>query len=122
MHFNEVKEEIKRIGFKNLDTDCDNLFEGIVQKEKVDKVTRKLEDLFGAPAWPSKNRLSLQMEKLIKQYGGIMQGQTLYCTSKDNEVVAAMLWPWKDGKHTTVKILQNTLEQSANTGLNEISY
>jgi hypothetical protein len=122
MHFNQVKEEIKRVGFKDTDTDCDNLFEGIVQRTKVEKMTRKLEDIFGAPAWPSKNRLSFQMETLIKQYGGIMQGQTLYLTSKDNEVVFAMLWPWKDGEHTTVKLIQNTLEPSVNTGLNEISY
>jgi hypothetical protein len=122
MQFNQVKEEIKRVGFKNTDTDCDNLFEGIVQRAKVEKMTRKLEDIFGAPIWPSKNRLSFQMEKLIKQYGGIMQGQTLYLTSKNNEVVFAMLWPWKDGEHTTVKLIQNTLEPAVNTGLNEISY
>lgn len=122
MRFRQIKEEIKRVGLKDTDTDCDNLFEGIVRKEKVGKVTRKLEDFFGEPAWPSKSRLSLQMENLIKQYGGIMQGQTLYLSSKQNEVVFAMLWPWKDGEHTTVKIIQNTLEPSTNTGLNEVSY
>jgi hypothetical protein len=122
MHFNEVKEEIKRVGLKDTDTDCDNLFEGIIRKEKVGSMTRKLEDFFGAPAWPSKNRLSFQMEKLIKQYGGIMQGQTLYLSSKDNQVVFAMVWPWKDGEHTTIKLIQNTVEPLANTGLNEISY
>lgn len=122
MEFSDVKAEIKRIGFKDTDTDCDNLFEGIIGKEKVGRVTRKLEDFFGEPAWPSKNRLSLQMEKLIKQYGGIMQGQTLYLTSKESEVVFAMVWPWKDGEHTTVKLIQNTLERPTNTGLNEVSY
>lgn len=122
MEFNQVKEAIKRIGFKDMDTDSDNLFEGIIRKDKVGPVTSKLDDLFGAPAWPSKNRLSLQMEQIIKQYGGIMQGQTLYVNSRKNEVVFCMLWPWKDGEHTTVKLIQNSLESSSNTGLNEVSY
>lgn len=123
MRFNEVKEEIKRVGFKDTDTDSDNLFEGIVVKDKIGTITRKLEGFFGSPAWPSpKTKLSLQMEKLIRQYGGIMQGQTLYVDNKDKEVVFAMLWPWKDGEHTTLKLIQNSLDQDSNTGLNEISY
>lgn len=123
MQFNEVKEEIKRIGFKNMDTDSDNLFEAIVVKDKIGTIRSKLEGFFGSPAWPSpKTKLSLQMEKLIRQYGGIMQGQTLYMENKDKEVVFAMLWPWKDGEHTTLKLIQNSLGQDSNTGLNEISY
>ncbi|MGE5308262.1 MAG: hypothetical protein ACM3OC_04190 [Deltaproteobacteria bacterium] len=123
MRFNEVKEEIKRVGFKDMDIDSDNLFEGILKKEKITTVTRTLENFFGQPAWPSKNKLSMQMEKLIAQYGGIMQGQTLYLDSKDRkEVVFCMLWPWKDGEHTTVKLIQNSLEPEVNTGLNEVSY
>lgn len=122
MQFNEVKEEIKRVGFKDTDTDCDNLFEGIIHTNKVDRVNQKLQDLFGQPAWPSKNRLSLKMENLIKQYGGIMQGQTLYLNNMKNEVVFAMIWPWKDGVHTTVKLIQNTMEPDTNTGLNDVSY
>jgi hypothetical protein len=120
MEFTLVKEEIKRIGFKETDADSDNLFEGTVLKDQVDTVMRTLNGFFGEPAWPSKNRLSLRMEKLLKQYGGIMAGQTLYLDSSKDEVLFAMLWPWKDGQHTTVKIIQNSLEPLSNTGLNDI--
>ena len=120
MEFSRVKEEIKRIGFTETDADSDNLFEGTVLKDKVGTVLSTLQGFFGEPAWPSKNRLTLRMEKLIKQYGGIMAGQTLFLENQENEVLFAMLWPWKDGKHTTVKIIQNSLEPLANTGLNDI--
>lgn len=106
MQFNEIKEEVKSLDFEVLRTDCDNYFEGVVIKEEVSKLSERLQKLLGLPAWPSKNRLSYQMQEAVKAFGGIMPGQTLYFRSEGRDEIFAMLWPWQDGVRTTVKIIQ----------------
>ncbi|MCX5713100.1 MAG: hypothetical protein NTY47_08635 [Candidatus Omnitrophica bacterium] len=106
MEFTEVKDEVKKIPFDTLRMDCDNLLEAVVVKEEVKKLTVSLEKFFGQPAWPSKNRMSLQMRKALDSYGGIMVGQTLYYWTKGPETMIAMLWPWQDGSHTTLKLVK----------------
>lgn len=106
MEFNEVKLEVKDLEFESLRTDCDNYFEAVLIKQELDKLNARLQKLFGAPAWPSKNRLSYQMEEAVKGFGGIMSGQTLYFKNQGQDSIFAMLWPWQDGEHITVKIIQ----------------
>jgi hypothetical protein len=106
MEFSEIKEEVRTVGFETLRTDCDNYFEGVVVKNELANLNGRLGKMLGEPAWPSKNRLSYQMQESVKAFGGIMPGQTLYFKSEGPDAVFAMLWPWQDGMHTTVKIIQ----------------
>jgi hypothetical protein len=104
MEFNEIKKEVKDVGFETLRTDSDNFFEAVVIKEELDKLNERLKNFFGEPAWPSKDKLSLSAQETIKGFGGIMPGQTLYFKSEGRDSTFAMLWPWQDGRHTTIKI------------------
>ena len=106
MLFNEVKEEVKKVSFDTLRLDCDNLLEAVVVKEELNKLTASLRKFFGEPAWPSKNRMTLEMRKTLDSYGGIMAGQTLFYWTKGPETMLAMLWPWQDGTHTTLKLVK----------------
>lgn len=106
MKFDELRDHVKNVRFDELRMDSDNYFEAVVIREELNKLTTRLESFFGNPAWPSSNRLSFQMQEVIKGFGGIMQGQTLYFWNERNEIIFAMLWPWKDGERTTVKIIQ----------------
>lgn len=106
MEFNSIKEEVKKIAFESLRTDCDNYFEGVLLKEEISKLNERLRGFFGDPAWPSKSRLDFHAKEAINGFGGIMPGQTLYFKSEGENTVFAMLWPWKDGMRTTVKIIQ----------------
>ena len=106
MQFSEIKEEVKTLDFEALRTDCDNYFEGVLINGEVSKLCERLQKLLGIPAWPSKNRLSYQIEDAVKAFGGIMPGQTLYFKSGEGGTVFAMLWPWQDGLRTTVKIIK----------------
>ncbi|MFA6349721.1 MAG: hypothetical protein WCY12_02175 [Candidatus Omnitrophota bacterium] len=106
MVFSQIKEEVKKVPFDALRMDCDNLLEAVLIKEELGKLTVSLEKFFGEPAWPSKNRLTLQMRKTLDSYGGIMSGQTLYYWTKGAETLLAMLWPWQDGSHTTLKLVK----------------
>jgi hypothetical protein len=106
VNFCDVRKELGSVHFDALRQDADGYFEAVVVKERLAIVARKLEDLFGAPAWPSKERLSAHARKAIKDHGGIRTGQTLYCAANGGCIIIAMLWPWQDGLHTTLKVMQ----------------
>ncbi|MBN2831497.1 MAG: hypothetical protein JXL82_04405 [Candidatus Omnitrophica bacterium] len=106
MQFSQVKEEIKSVDFEATRTDCDNYFEAVVVKEEVSNLNERLQKFLGEPAWPSKNRLGFKVQEAVKGFGGIMPGQTLYFKSEGENAIFAMLWPWKDGVRTTLKVIQ----------------
>ena len=106
MDFDAIRRDMKEFSFETLRNDCDNFFEGVIFQQEIDKLKVQLGNLFGEPVYPSKNRLALNVRKTVDGLGGIMPGQVLYHKSLGTENIIAMLWPWKDGQHTTVKIIQ----------------
>lgn len=106
MQFTELIKELKEIKFEELRKDSENFFEAVVIKQDLMKLTKILEKFFGIPAWPSKDKISSQVQDTIKDFGGIMPNQTLYFSGGNEGVAFAMLWPWQDGIHTTIKIIQ----------------
>ncbi len=106
MHLGQVRDKLKECRFDSLRLDCDNHFEAVVLKNELEKLKVQLFSLFGEPVWPSKKKMSRQMEDMVNGFGGIMTGQTLYFWSKDKDAVFVMLWPWKDGERTTIKAIQ----------------
>ena len=106
MHLCQVKDKLKEFRFDSLRLDCDNHFEAVILKNELEKLKVQLASLFGEPVWPSKKKMSRQIEDMVNGFGGIMAGQTLYFWSKDKDTVFVMLWPWQDGEHTTIKAIQ----------------
>jgi len=106
MDFNVIREYMKALSFEALRTDCDNFFEGVIIKQEIDKLNFQLKSLLGEPVYPSKNRLAHKVQKSIDGFGGIIAGQTLYYKDLGSDSILVMLWPWKDGQRTTVKIIQ----------------
>ncbi len=105
MQFNEIRKELEGVVFDNLRIDDHNYFEAVVVTNELAKLMASLRRLFGSPVWPSKNRLLIQAQEITKAFGGIRPGQTLYSWSQGKDAVFTMLWPWKDGHRTTVKII-----------------
>jgi hypothetical protein len=105
MEFNRIRDEVRLLGFETLRSDNSNYFEAVFIKEELAKLNERLKNFFGEPAWPSKDKLTSQMDEAIKDFGGIQSGQTLYFRSKGVNSLFAMLWPWQDGVHTTIKII-----------------
>jgi len=106
MDFKKIKQAVKEVQFDTLRLDSDNNFEAVVVKGEMGKIIELFESFFGSPVFPSKNRLSKEILQAIASYGGIMSGQTLYYWRQGSATLFAMLWPWKDGEHTTVKIIK----------------
>ncbi|MDD5561975.1 MAG: hypothetical protein PHT50_07635 [Candidatus Omnitrophica bacterium] len=106
MDFSSLRKNIKTFNFEALRTDCDNFFEGVIIQQELDKLNKQLKIDMGEPVFPSKNRLPYKLQETVNGLGGIMPGQTLYYKVSATDSILAMLWPWKDGQRTTIKIIQ----------------
>ena len=104
MEFHKLKTEIKNTDPDTTRIDNDDYFEVVVKKSCLDTVIRILEKVFGMPTWPSRDKLSKEIEELIKTAGGVRRGQTLYFLNKEGVSMFALLWPWQDGERITIKI------------------
>ncbi|MCX5694403.1 MAG: hypothetical protein NT014_04665 [Candidatus Omnitrophica bacterium] len=106
MDFNLIRKDMNSFSFETLRTDCDNFFEGVIIQQELDKLNGRLKNLLGEPVYPSQNRLAHKVSQTVDGFGGVMPGQTLYYKDLGSDGILAMLWPWKDGQRTTVKIIQ----------------
>ncbi len=104
MRFEELKKEIKSCAFDEVRLDDLDFFEAVIRKNNLETLYAKLNFIFGAPVWPSENKLSEEVQEVIKSHGGIVAGQTLYFTRMENFPVFVMFWPWGDKEHITVKL------------------
>jgi hypothetical protein len=104
--FSVVRKDMKMFNFETLRTDCDNFFEGVLIGQEAEKLNSRLKTLFGEPVYPSKEKLAHKVRQKVDGAGGLMPGQTLYYKDTGADSIMAMLWPWKDGQRTTVKIIQ----------------
>lgn len=108
MEFTELKDKVKLFGFDEVRKSSHDYFEAVVATAKIKELTGILEGFFGLPALPSKNKLPPHINGIVEEFGGIMGKQTLYFREAGPAVVIAMLWPWQDGAHTTIKVIQKT--------------
>jgi len=106
MDFSSLRKNVKALNFEALRTDCDNFFEGVIAQQELEKLSLQLKNMMGEPVFPSKSRLPYKLQETVNGLGGIMPGQTLYYKTSDTDSILAMLWPWKDGLRTTIKIIQ----------------
>jgi len=104
--FSLIRKNMKMFSFETLRTDCDNFFEGVIVQQELDKLNGQLKSLLGDPVYPSSNRLAHKVRQSVDGLGGIMPGQTLYYKDSGSDSIFAILYPWKDGQRTTVKIIQ----------------
>lgn len=105
MEFTELIKDVKNIRFETLRKDSEDSFEAVVKKDELTRLSEKLEKFFGVAIWPSKNKVPSSVQKVINDAGGIRSNQTLYFWSTEKDTIFAMLWPWQDGEHVTIKIV-----------------
>jgi len=111
LRFEELKGELKAIGFDTLRIEREDYLELVVTNDKLGALNIRLVFLLGPAIWPSQKRLEAEVEEGLKDFGGIMPGQSLYFKRQGREVFFVMLWPWKDSQHTTVKVIKGILPQ-----------
>ena len=70
----------------------------------VKKWNRILSGKLGAPIKSKWNGYDKSLERLTRKFGGIRKGQTVYIKVYDDFSIVAMIWPWKDKQHSTLKL------------------
>jgi len=104
MPLTEVKKEMKSVGLTEVRIDTADYFEAVLTKEVLAALSLKLEKIFGAAQYPSSKSLPDDIVAMTQKFGGVREGQTLYFTKENGLSKLAMLWPWQDGQHLTLKI------------------
>ncbi len=102
MQFKKLKDTVKELGVDTSRAENDNYLEVVIIKDKLTELVLKLDNLLG----PAQGGSSAQAEDVIKEFGGLIKGQTLYFWHEGKSFVFAMLWPWQDGEHITLKMGQ----------------
>jgi hypothetical protein len=105
MDFSELKKEMKGLIFEEIRSDLDNYFEAVILHKDSACLASTLGKFFGTPVFPSETVLAATIQEAIKSFGGINRGQTLYFWNEDKKVIFALLWPWQDKAHTTLKLV-----------------
>lgn len=82
----------------------ESYIEIVVFNEEINEWTAVLIGVLGAAAKTQGTAPSDDNLAATKEYGGIHKNQTLYRRNFDTDVMIAMLWPWGDEVHTTIKI------------------
>lgn len=106
MQFEEMTKEIKSVSFDEIRSDEADYFEAVVTSEELANLNATLTKSFGTPVFLSKEGFSSKVQETIREFGGVWPDQTLYVWSEGSDVIFAMLWPWQDKEHTTLKIVK----------------
>jgi len=106
MNYNEFLERIKELGFEDLREDRPEHMEFVIGTNHLNRLISIVESYYGAAHTSSEEKPSRQARKYADPYGGIRKGQTLYYLKSGEVFHCVLLWPWRDGKATTIKIIQ----------------
>lgn len=106
MTFRELLDEVRALRPEETRNEAEDYLETVFTMRAVTALRGVLDRYFG-PAFKDAGRNpSPEAQARSKAYGGIQKNQVLYCAERENLVHCAMLWPWGDGAHVTVKIAQ----------------
>jgi len=100
----EISDRIQNLPIDQKRSGTDSYIEIVILNEKMSEWMTFLEKQLGAPAKSSSQKPTREQETLAEPNGGISKGQTLFKKELENGLIVAMLWPWQDEKHTTLKI------------------
>ena len=70
-----------------------------------DKWSQALTEILDLPAKPAGVKPEEGDTVLTQNFGGIHENQTLFKKPSNAGAIIAMLWPWQDGVHTTLKLI-----------------
>ena len=102
-----LKEIMEKCSGLNIDEQrsiTDEYAELVFLNKEIGAWRKVLSDILGPEAKPAGAEPSESDLDLTKDYGGIHSNQTLFMKAVEEGSIIAMLWPWQDGVHTTLKM------------------
>ena len=104
MDFKAFREKISQLGVCEERSFSDNYIEVVFFTIDTDKWNNLLSEALGQALKPAGAAPTAEAQALTKDCGGIFANQTLFKKDFAQVSVMAMLWPWQDGEHTTLKM------------------
>ena len=109
MTFPELISQLKKFPFDEIRKEYDGYFEFVVSVSNLVQLYPIFESYYGVPFKPAGIKPSSQAQDMAKHYGGIQTQQTLYYVSRGSISDCAMVWPWNDGTHVTIKMARGMI-------------
>ncbi len=106
MTYLELLNNIKEISYAEIREDSENYLEAVFTNDKEKQISDTLSSFFQTPYKPAGQDPSKEALEQTTEWGGIRKDQTLYLREQEGLLYCAMLWPWSDQEHTTLKIAQ----------------
>ncbi|MCD4814239.1 hypothetical protein K8S19_11175 [bacterium] len=94
-------KSLKKQEERKIEADCLDL---VFYTRDTAQWLETLESLLGAPLKAPGQSAPKEAKQIAKNYGGIQKEQCLFKQDHDQSMIVAMLWPWQNGKCTTLKM------------------
>ncbi len=104
LSFSELVKAMKKLPFDEIRKEQEGYFEIVVVVTDLPLVYPLLEGFYGSQFKPPGVAASSKAKKVAQNYGGIQTQQTLYYVNRNDVSDCAMIWPWNDNKHATIKM------------------
>ena len=104
MSLKEIIEKSKSLNIFQSRCVDDEYVEIVILNAQIDKWDRILNEIFGPAVKPAGAKPTKDLLHLTKEFGGIHDDQVLFKKKFQDSTVLAMLWPWQDKTHTTLKM------------------
>ena len=76
----------------------------VFYKNEMKEWDRVLSEALGQAVKPAGKRPSAADAATAEAFGGIRADQVLYVRELEDAKIVAMIWPWSDGTHATLKV------------------
>ena len=104
MDIDEIIQKGNELGIDQTRAVENKYAEIVILSRLLEDWSRLLESFFGPPVKPSGMTPATLHHTITMAYGGIEKNQVLYAKNFDNKTMIAMIWPWQDQKHITLKM------------------
>ena len=104
MTLKEFAQRIAGLNVYQIREEGDDYHERVIFSADIQEWNTILEEILGPAVKPAGVAPSGTDLALCQIYGSIMTNQVLYRKAFGDGTILAMLWPWQDGTHTTLKI------------------
>ncbi|MDD4954888.1 MAG: hypothetical protein PHP17_02480 [Candidatus Omnitrophica bacterium] len=110
MMLKDILSKISHINANEKRTISEEYSELVFLNKDIEELCKIFASIFGEPEKKQGEKPSKEILRLTKDYGGVWQDQTLFKKADTQNTVIAMLWPWQDNMHTTLKMaaIKNT--------------
>jgi hypothetical protein len=103
MTLKEFYEQLQGLEQFELRSATETLVDVVFEAKDASAWQERLEALLGPALKPAGQGPNGQVKKIAKALGGIRNEQTLFCKTFGDLSLAAVFWPWQNGRCTTCK-------------------